>query len=76
MKKYTQINDVVELCIPPQLEPELKKIFENEMRHGFIKTLADGRKHYRFRIHEGKAKLLHDVSQSFETELLLNQFLS
>ena len=25
MKKYKQVNDKVELCISPELEPELKK---------------------------------------------------
>ncbi len=26
MKKYKQVNEKVELCIPPELEPELKKV--------------------------------------------------
>lgn len=79
MKTYTQVNDVVELCIPPQLEPELMKIFAYEMRHGYIRTLRDGRKHYRFRVQHDKAMRLLNASDNvnlFETELFLNQYLS
>lgn len=61
MKKYKQINDKVELCIPPELEPELKKVFEIEMEQGFCGVLEDGRKHYVFQVSASKALLLQSV---------------
>ena len=65
MKKYKQIDDKVELCIPPELEPELKKIFEKEMQHGFRGILADGTMHDVFAVSEEKAFLLRKFSGIF-----------
>ena len=62
MKKYKQINEKVELCIPPELEPELKKVFKNEMEYGFRQVLEDGRLHYVFTLTEEKAKFLQKIS--------------
>lgn len=79
MNNYRQVNDTVELCIRPELEPELKKIFASEMQQGFKGVMQDGRRHYLFTISKDKASLLHEVSfsiQSFECELIMNQYLS
>jgi hypothetical protein len=79
MNKYRQVNDTVELCIRPELEPELKKIFALEMQQGFQGVLQDGRRHYLFTITDDKASLLYEVSHSihhFECELIMNQYLS
>jgi hypothetical protein len=79
MNNYRQVNDTVELCIRPELEPELKKIFEREMQQGFQGIMQDGRRHYLFTISEDKASLLHNISLSihhYECELIMNQYLS
>ena len=65
MKKYKQIDDKVELCIPPELEPELKKVFEKEMQQGFRGILEDGTMHYIFVVSEEKAFLLRKFSGIF-----------
>lgn len=62
IKKYKQVDNKVELCIQPQLEPELKKIFEKEMQDGFQGVMEDGRVHYIFNVSEEKASLLRKVS--------------
>lgn len=79
MNKYRQVNDTVELCIRPELESELRKVFASEMQQGFKGIMQDGRRHYLFTISHDKASLLHEVSlsiHSFECELIMNQYLS
>jgi hypothetical protein len=61
-KRYKQVDDKVELCIEPTLEPEFKKIFAKEMSEGEREILEDGRIHYIFKVSDEKAYLLQKVS--------------
>lgn len=79
MNNYRQVNDRIELCIRPELEPELKKVFALEMQQGFQGVMQDGRRHYLFTITNEKASLLRELSDTihhFECELIINQYLS
>ncbi|MCW3087503.1 MAG: hypothetical protein JWQ78_889 [Sediminibacterium sp.] len=62
LQKYKQVDDVVELCIERELEQQLKKIFDEEMKEGYRGELEDGRTHYIFRVSEEKAHLLQKLS--------------
>lgn len=60
--KYKQVDEMIELCIEPKLEAELKKIFNKEMIEGFRKVMDDGRIYYTFEVSDEKAFLLQYVS--------------
>lgn len=68
MKLYKQIDNKVELCIPPRMEKEVNKLFEKEMRDGYREELNDGRIYFVFEVAPEKATLLHWVSKWIDNE--------
>jgi len=68
MKLYRQVDNKVELCILPELEKEIRKLFGKEIESGYSEELADGRIYFNFEISSEKATLLHWVSRWIENE--------
>lgn len=64
MNAYKQVDNEVELCISPELEAEINKLFAEEIRTGKREVLPDGRLYFRFAISTEKAALLRQLSVS------------
>lgn len=67
MNLYKQVDNEVEICILPGMEPEVNKLFAREIKNGSREILGDGRIFLKFSITPEKARELRRLS-----ELLVN----